>query len=201
MDKIFKQSYKLGMTQEKEEILGLYDFVKKLEPYNIMEIGTKLGGTFNLWCNLANMNGKKISIDLPGGEHGGWMLKDHPYLGNVYEQRNKYFESNFDNVHMITGDSHSTEVALEVSQILETDKLDFLFIDGDHTYEGILSDYVNYSNYVKKGGYIAFHDINDTEHHRKINVNVAKLWNQLKGEKTEFNNHTHWAGIGVIRHE
>ncbi|MCK5604640.1 class I SAM-dependent methyltransferase [Candidatus Pacearchaeota archaeon] len=38
--------------------------------------------------------------------------------------------------------------------------VDFLFIDGDHTYMSILVDYHYFNYFVKKGGYIAFHDMN-----------------------------------------
>jgi hypothetical protein len=36
---------------------------------------------------------------------------------------------------------------------------DFLFIDGDHTYEGVEGDFEMYSPLVRRGGTIAFHDI------------------------------------------
>ncbi|MBO9571122.1 MAG: class I SAM-dependent methyltransferase [Chitinophagaceae bacterium] len=38
------------------------------------------------------------------------------------------------------------------------DKIDFIFIDGDHSYEGIKSDWDLYSKKVNKGGIIALHD-------------------------------------------
>jgi len=88
---------------------------------------------------------------------------------------------------------------VEVQLELPINKIDFLFIDGDHTYEGVRQDYEMYSPLVQKGGYIAFHDINDTERHRQRNVHVAEFWNELEGEKIEFNVHSDWAGIGVIK--
>lgn len=38
-----------------------------------------------------------------------------------------------------------------------------LFIDGDHRYEQCMADYHNFSSFVVKSGYIAFHDYN-TKH-------------------------------------
>lgn len=43
---------------------------------------------------------------------------------------------------------------------LEDESLDFLFIDGDHSYESTLADIQNYWPKVKKGGLFAGHDIN-----------------------------------------
>jgi predicted O-methyltransferase YrrM len=41
-------------------------------------------------------------------------------------------------------------------------KIDVLFIDADHTYEGCLADWNNFSPFVKKGGIVYFHDCDDT---------------------------------------
>ena len=40
------------------------------------------------------------------------------------------------------------------------DFLSFLFIDADHSYEGVKSDFLNYAHKVVKGGAVAFHDCN-----------------------------------------
>ncbi|HVG18150.1 MAG TPA: class I SAM-dependent methyltransferase [Blastocatellia bacterium] len=36
--------------------------------------------------------------------------------------------------------------------------IDFLFIDGDHSYEGCMQDWDEWSNFVPEGGVVAFHD-------------------------------------------
>lgn len=41
-------------------------------------------------------------------------------------------------------------------------RIDVLFIDGDHTYEGCLDDWKNFSPFVKPGGVVYFHDCDDT---------------------------------------
>ena len=194
---LVKEGYQLGMAQENEEILELTEFLFDKNLYNIMEIGSKNGGTFYIFSKLAT--GKKISLDLPGGIHGGWVLNEHPYLGNVADKRNKWFEDNFDDVYMILADSHTQNAFSIVESHLDGELLDFLMIDGDHTYEGVKQDYEMYKQLVKPGGYIAFHDVNDTEYHRRRDVYVSKLWKELDGEKIEFNSNTHWAGIGVIK--
>lgn len=43
-----------------------------------------------------------------------------------------------------------------------TKPIDLLFIDGDHSYEGVKDDWENFSPFVKKGGWIYFHDADDT---------------------------------------
>jgi len=41
----------------------------------------------------------------------------------------------------------------------EGGELNFLFIDGDHTYEGVRKNFEMYSPLVRRGGIVAFHDI------------------------------------------
>jgi predicted O-methyltransferase YrrM len=87
-----------------------------------------------------------------------------------------------------------------VESILVDDKLDFLFIDGDHTYEGVKKDFEMYSPLVRKGGLIAFHDI--CKHPPQLNCTVDKFWNEIKGsydfEEIIDNPSQNWAGIGVL---
>src|SRR5689334_5158988 len=44
------------------------------------------------------------------------------------------------------------------------DELDFIFIDGDHSYEGIKRDWHDWSAKLKKGGFILLHDTSIPAH-------------------------------------
>lgn len=45
------------------------------------------------------------------------------------------------------------------AKTLDDNSLDFIFIDGDHSYEGFMKDLNNYFNKVKKGGIVSGDDI------------------------------------------
>ena len=49
--------------------------------------------------------------------------------------------------------------------------MDILFIDGDHTYDGVKNDFERYHKYVKTNGYIIFDDY----HHPIIKEYVDEL--------------------------
>ena len=42
-------------------------------------------------------------------------------------------------------------------------KTDVLILDGDHTFAGVQSDFLNYKGLVQQGGYIIFDDYNTPE--------------------------------------
>lgn len=217
IEKVIEEAYKLYMPQVKSEITDFANFLYKHRElalfansgikYSVLEIGTKYGGTFYIWNELNKDSGVNISIDMSdGGIHGG-------VTNEIMNERDVWFYERYPNCHFIRGDSHSDYIWQQAFEMLylnspidqyqsEIELLDFLFIDGDHTYEGVKQDFEMYSGLVREGGLIAFHDINDTERHRERNVYVGKFWKELT-KKTdefhfiEFNAHEDWAGIGI----
>jgi cephalosporin hydroxylase len=205
VSEIVAKGFATGMSQVTDEIEALATFLLAQEIESFMEIGSKWGGTFSVFSDIIDetiAGGLKVSLDLPGGPFGGWVLENHPYLGDVLSARTSWMQTiGGPRTHIFVGDSHSTETRDMVFDTLEEPELDFLFIDGDHTYEGVKKDYEMYSPLVGEGGWIGFHDINDTIHHADIGVDVSRFWNELReqGDRIVFNSNKHWAGIGLIR--
>lgn len=184
----------LGLQQIREEIVECLRFLSRRPIRNVLEIGSASGASFFLWCQLAERSGKKISVDLPGGAYGGEPNADPRTL----IARNHRIRSWGEQVYMVSGDSKSDHVRNEVARILNGDQVDLLFIDGDHTFDGVSLDYSRYSKFVRPSGCVLFHDINDSEWHRSQNVGVAQLWQSLPGHKIEFNSGQSWGGLGLL---
>jgi autotransporter strand-loop-strand O-heptosyltransferase len=187
-----QEAFALGMVQNYSEIQQAADFFKSLNVQDFIEIGTDQGGTFLIWSKLSS-DGLRISIDLPHGAFG--------QMGYDVTRRDAILKSMGSQVHMLHGSSHSESMKERVKKILGEKKVDFLFIDGDHSYEGVKMDYEMYREFVKPGGWIGFHDILDTAFHRSANCRVDLLWNELTGEKKEFiqEPRSYFGGIGFIR--
>ena len=197
LEELFNDSSLLSILyrpmQVKWEIERLSYILRDLRPKYLLEIGTARGGTLFLWTRLARDDALIISIDLPKGSFGG----GYPLLkGFAY----KFFAKRKQKIVLIRGDSHDSRTLKKVKEILAGRKLDFLFIDGDHTYEGVKKDYEMYSSLVRKAGIIAFHDI--VPHPSKTRCEVSKFWNEIK---TRYNyteivkdQTQKWAGIGII---
>lgn len=178
-------------AQVKSEITALGKIVETLEPKTILEIGTAKGGTLFLFSRLADPRATIVSLDLPGGEFGGGYPEWKSKLYKTFARPLQHF-------HLLRDDSHLASVKEKVMRILNGTPLDFLFIDGDHTYEGVKKDFELYAPLVRKGGVIAFHDI--AVHPPEVGCQVDRFWNEIKGGKgKEFieNRDQKWAGIGV----
>ena len=189
---------RISMSQKPTEIRLLADAVKAIKPQVIVEIGTRKGGTLFTWCRYTQAT-EIISIDLPGGIHGG----GYPEGKQAFY---KYFLSDQPNrnLHLLQKDSHQETTLNEVKNILNNRLIDFLFIDGDHTYAGVKMDFEMYSPLVRKGGIIAFHDIipNTTSHEDAATIEVPRFWNELKDKypSKEFIESAQQGnmGIGII---
>ena len=161
-----------------------------------MEIGTAKGGVFYTLCQSALPKAKVISMDLPGGEFGGGYSAEDAV-------RYKAFGREGQKLCFIRKDSHGKESLNDAKKFLGDDKLDLLFIDGDHTYEGVKKDFEMYSPLVRVGGLIAFHDI--CFHPHFPDCKVDKFWKEIKvnyehWEYIDPQDDT-WGGIGVIRNK
>jgi predicted O-methyltransferase YrrM len=101
----------------------------------------------------------------------------------------------------LTGDSHQADFKQRVARELGDRKVDFLFIDGDHTEAGVAQDYNDYREFVRPGGIIAFHDI--IENQPFASNQVYHFWKKVKPGQTveEFIDDPQQCGfgIGIIR--
>jgi predicted O-methyltransferase YrrM len=173
--------------QDPDEIAELVQRVKSLTPRFLLEIGTYLGGTLKLWCEAAADDATIISIDLPGGEYGGGYPEIMVPVYHTLARGNQRLE-------LIREDSHKPRTLNQVRRILRSHQLDFLFIDGDHTYEGVKEDYVDYSPLVREGGLIALHDITRQS---DPTVKVSEFWSELKGTEKTQEIVKDWTSMGI----
>jgi len=178
--------------QYREEISQLTAEIEKLKPENALEIGTANGGTLFLLCRLAHEKARIMSIDLPDGKFGG----GYPEWKTTLYKKFALPEQELD---LVRGDSHLPDTFEMVKSKFGDAELDYLFIDGDHSYKGVKQDYEMYSPLVRKGGIIAFHDIVE---HKGSGCKVYEFWNEIKAgkESKEFVNDYKQGqyGIGIL---
>ena len=134
-----------------------------------------------------------MTVDLPGGAFGGGYPRGHSSLLRSFARTQQ-------TICLVRSDSHSPSTLEQVSRLLDGG-IDFLFIDGDHTYEGVRADFEMYSPLVREGGLIALHDIVQGPH--ETVGDVPRFWNELRARETSADeivaDHRQggW-GIGVI---
>lgn len=95
-----------------------------------------------------NANGKMVLIDL--GETMGAMPEQ-------IHDPNSVFRTVYPDIDVFKG--YSVPDGITYLRNNNLDKIDVLWIDGDHSFNGAYSDFVSYAPMVKEDGYIFMHDI------------------------------------------
>lgn len=165
-----------GCFQHPGEIAAAILAVHGLRPKTVLEIGTAWGGSLFCWAQAADPEALLISVDLPGGDGGGGYSPEF-----VPHFRNFLFDGQ--TLSSILGDSHSPAMLNEVVNTLGGRQVDFLFIDGDHSYEGVKTDFALYSPLVAAGGMIMFHDTRPRTSPDPITpIEVPRFWDEVKDD-------------------
>jgi len=178
--------------QKISELASLARLVQKERPKVIVEIGTAKGGTLYVWTRTNPQAHLVVSIDLPGGLFGGGYDKHRLKLYREFAHDRPSTRMEF-----LRFDSHASSSLAQLKTILAGQLIDFLYIDGDHAYEGVKLDFQMYSLLVRPGGLVAFHDIVTTGNGH----DVSRFWNEVKEKYAheEFIQNRHGSmGIGVL---
>lgn len=179
----------VASIQNRQELAEYLRILQAERPRRAMEVGTAGGGTLYLLARVIDPKGRLISLDLPGGPGGGgypdWKIP-------LYQA----FALPGQDLELVRGDSHSQGVAERARTWLAGEPLDALFIDGDHSYEGVKQDFEVYGPMVRPGGLIALHDIEYCE-------GVRRFWAELKaghpGARELLGTEGQVYGIGLVR--
>jgi cephalosporin hydroxylase len=183
----------IGIVQKPEEIRWLFELVRAQRPRVVLEIGLDFGGTFFLWSRAAAPDAHLLAIDTkPVGRLGMW---------SPFSLVRRGFAVGSQRVTLLMdSDSHSETTRQRIAALLDGRAVDFLFIHGDHSCEGVWQDFKTYSPFVAPGGLIAFHDISQNPAERT--KGVAQFWREFNVEhETDERvvNDEPGFGIGVYR--
>jgi predicted O-methyltransferase YrrM len=183
----------ISPLQYREELLGLLQIVDERQPRAVVEIGTYAGGTLSLLARCAARDAIVISVDLPDGEFGGGYATSRSRLY-------RSFATNDQRVELVRADSHRVETRDRVIELLCSRPIDVLFIDGDHTLEGVRCDLELYGPLLADDGLVAFHDI--VPGPQESVGGVPAFWAELRAGCRVRELVRDWkqgeAGIGVI---
>lgn len=138
--------------QVREEFTALARLVAQRRPRTVVEIGTADGGTLFAHARLAHDEALVVSIDLPQGPFGGGYP---PWRMPLYRS----FAGPAQRLELLRVDSHAASTVELLERVLEGRRIDYAFIDGDHTYEGVRQDFELCRRFAAPDAVIAFHDI------------------------------------------
>lgn len=133
------------------------DLLLKNKCKNYCEIGVLHGGSMSLILNTEEpCNCYGIDIFSYYGKQKDPTSNVVVTMENTYNNINKFNQNQEFKVELINGNSHDIETLNQLISKLNGEKIDLLFIDGDHTYDGVINDIEKYIPLVSSGGIIMF---------------------------------------------
>ena len=120
-----------------DEAAFLFRLVRSRPAAQILEIGRYHGGSAFLFAVAGDHNSVVTSIDI---------APQNDELLQIALKKSGLAHK----VQLVVGDSRAVEATVN--------SYDLIFVDGDHSYEGVLHDYEHWRKAVKPGGYLAFHN-------------------------------------------
>ena len=184
--------------QKRSELPGFIAFLRTIPLTAIAEIGVDAGGLLPIYSKLADGHALIIGVDRNAAEA-------------EHARKTLSVERPGQTIVLVNGESAQDSTVQQVRAALGQKQLDFLFIDADHHYEPVKTDYFLYERLVRPGGWIGFHDI--LKHHpRHTHAEVDRFWAEVKigknyheiiGESSDLDrlkiNYGPWGGFGLIQ--
>lgn len=183
-------------SQHPVELDSFIELMRNQGCKRYLELGARHGDTFHYVVSSLPSIDTAVAIDLPGGPWGTLMSSSplRRAADNLVSERPSL------QVEALLGNSQSAEI---IRQARDYGPYDFVFIDADHRYAGVLADWNVYKLMTR---FCAFHDISGvgvtSKTPDRLPVEVPRLWAELRaafvGKSWEFIAPDSAMGIGVV---
>jgi len=187
----FGAKYKgnLQIQQIPEEYIQLLNFFKSNTIDRYLELGVANGGSFFMNSIFLQNTAKIIHcVDCLAYKDVPWVGQTSQKIQSKVDRLQEYFPNKNVKFYNMTTDDFFK---------INSQEYDCIFIDADHDYDGVMKDYINSLKFIRKEGWIVFHDI------RNYNTGVKKCWEEVSKNysiKYEFCHPTSPnCGIGIIK--
>jgi predicted O-methyltransferase YrrM len=159
-----------------DEAAALYKIVKSIPNAHGIEIGRFNGGSTVLLASAVGPHGGLISIDSEP--------QDDQALEAFLKQTNL-----LERVELVVADAGAFQ---------HDGQVDFVFIDGDHSYEGAKRDHNKWGSKVRPGGFIIHHDMGKARPLASQWESLAKLKSEIIDAQPDVLELAHEAGSMII---
>lgn len=153
------------ITMDFDEAAYLYGVARSIPAARAVEIGRFKGGSTFLLASALDASSHLLSIDIHSPEQA-----TRGFPGGVLDARLSLALEKAglaQKVEIVVADSHTYPV--------QTGFYDLVFLDGDHSYEGVRADYHNWRVGVKPGGHLVFHDAAYAREYSTFHESVGRL--------------------------
>ena len=172
-----------------------YAFIRNLKPKRVLCIGSGYGFIPAI-CALAckdNQFGQVDFIDAGYGEH-------HPKSwGGIGLWRKNDPERHFSLLGLNKWIKTYLMTSEQFAKGYPKNKYGYIYLDGDHSCEGVKKDFELFWPKLEKGGLMVFHDVVVKNWGKLKNFGVWKLWQELELNQKIIFRYPKESGLGIIQ--
>jgi predicted O-methyltransferase YrrM len=151
----FEIFYEAPAQMVLSERMLLFALIYGLRPTMVLEIGTAEGGSAMIISAALDVagSGKLVCVDpTPRIAPEHWARIAH-------------------RATLVSGTSSEIEAIKRASGV-EDVRFDFVLVDGDHSYQGVLTDIAIVTQFLREGSYVLFHDAHFIDVKKAIDVSL-----------------------------
>lgn len=178
------------LCQDVVEWMDFLDFIKNKNLKNLLTIGVNNGGGVYSMSRCISEYSKIINIDFDIGNFKNRKIRDRFFRNMVKPSQE---------IKSIDGYSEDFKVVDKLREFLNGEKIDIIFVDADHSYDGVKKDFDLYYPFLSNNGLMCFHDINTHLIDSLVSINL--FWKEIcdKFKTKEIScNEGNSLGIGII---
>jgi len=152
---------KISIRNAKFAKIGLHDFCKYVNKFKntremtILEIGSYVGDSTQIFANYFK---KVIAIDPWENGYDENDQSSYKYPMAIIEAQFDGMRTNFQHIEKIKDKAENV-----VSKFADN-SIDIVYVDGLHSYDGVINDIKDWYCKVKNGGWLAGHDYKNKHH-------------------------------------
>lgn len=145
-----RPAYETEVTQFDDELNPFIEIIRDERCKSLLEIGSRFGGSLWRIARSLPKGSRVVSIDSGGGMGGNKPGAQPSLRGCVAALNGLGYDA-----HLLIGDSYNDHSIVRRGKDLAP--FDAVFIDGDHSMEGMVHDWHNFGRHARK--VCAFHDV------------------------------------------
>lgn len=191
--------YLLQNAKSSKGFLGFglihYAMITNIRPKRVLCIGSKKG-FIPAMCAMACRDIKYGHVDFVDAGYSDTDENSNQHWGGVGLWRSVNPKHHFSFLEL---SSYITTHVMTTKDFFRTNRetYQYIYIDGDHTYEGVKYDYLKAWPHLEVNGYMVFHDTRVQHIKDQLPYGVGKLWQEIKSHnKITFDVA---AGLGIVQ--
>lgn len=177
-----------------------YGLIRLIRASRVLAIGSKYG-YIPAVCAMACKDNKAGVVDFVDAsyDYTKWPQDKNHWGGVGFWNKKVDVKKHFGKMELNKHIKFYLMTSKNFAQSTKNQKWDYIYIDGDHSYEGVKKDFNLFYPRLKNGGYLLFHDIY-TKDLGELDYGVNIFWEEIKTSgKYQTMEFSGKIGLGMIK--